>query len=223
MLLELADVTKKYRLGKEKKAVLDGLDLTLDRGELVSITGKSGCGKTTLLNIISGLASPDGGTVLFNGRRINYALDIFLSGRRNREMGFIFQSFRLVDSRSVMWNVLLPARIRGRLGRKTREYMTDILSRLKIWKFRDSPVGVLSGGQKQRVAIARALVNSPSIILADEPTANLDLSTAREISDILEGIKNEGKAVLVVTHNEHLHEISSSVYSMEEGRLIRRP
>ncbi len=219
MLLSIEHVTKRYKLGDEKREVLSDLSFSIDRGQIVSISGKSGCGKSTLLNVISGIASPDSGKVSFNGRRIRYLLDFSLSRRRNREFGFIFQTFKLLDNETVLANALLPARIKGDLTRETKDYLMETLGRLRIYKFRNTRVGLLSGGQKQRVAIARALVNRPSLILADEPTANLDGKTSMEIFSILEDLKKEGKAIILVTHEEYMFKRSDAVYFMDKGKL----
>ncbi|PKL40018.1 MAG: macrolide ABC transporter ATP-binding protein [Spirochaetae bacterium HGW-Spirochaetae-1] len=220
MVLSLHNVKKYYRIAGKKTAVLQGLDLSLDRGEIVSITGKSGCGKTTMLNIIAGITRASSGEIYFHDRKAWTGLDSMNARRRNREMGFIFQTFRLMPRESVMSNVLLPARIKGRLDRETREYASEILGRLKIYKFRESDVSILSGGQKQRVAIARALINKPSIILADEPTANLDRATSIDIFNVLESIRDEDRAVLIITHKDYMHERSNRVFTMEGGSLL---
>ena len=218
-MLRVENVVKRYRIAGANKPVLAGIDLDLDAGRICAITGKSGCGKTTLLNVIAGITAPDRGSVRINGRKMRFALDILASRMRNREIGFVFQTFRLLNDESVIANVLLPARIRGRVGRDVRNHAEEILERLRIYKFRHTRAAVLSGGQKQRVAIARALVNRPSLILADEPTANLDRDTAREIFDILLDLKGEGKAVLAVTHDEYLHERADAAFMMEHGVL----
>ncbi|MBN2159840.1 MAG: ABC transporter ATP-binding protein [Spirochaetes bacterium] len=219
MILRVEQIVKEYRIAGVKRRVLDGIDMLLTAGQICSITGTSGCGKTTFLNVIAGIASPDGGSVYINDRRMIYVLDFLSSRRRNREIGFIFQTFRLLNDESVISNVLLPARIRGRVNSEIRERADEILERLKIYKYRKTRAAVLSGGQKQRVAIARALVNHPALILADEPTANLDRKTSREIFDILLGLKEEGKAVLLVTHDQFMHDESDLLYIMENGRL----
>jgi ABC-type lipoprotein export system ATPase subunit len=219
MILQAKNIIKQYRIAGVKKKILDGIDLMLKEGQVVSITGKSGCGKTTLLNVISGITSPDSGSVHINDKRMIYALDVLTSRMRNREIGFIFQTFRLLPDETVFSNVLMPARIRGRITRQTLEYADEMMDRLKIYKFKKTKAAILSGGQKQRVAIARALVNRPSLILADEPTANLDKKTAVEIFEIILDLKKEGKAVLVVTHDEYMHERSDGVYYMEDGIL----
>jgi len=219
MILQAENIIKYYRIAGIKKKILDGIDLMLEEGQVVSITGKSGCGKTTLLNVVSGITSPDSGSVHINEKRMIYALDVLTSRMRNREIGFIFQTFRLLPDETVFSNVLMPARIRGRITRQTLEYADEMMDRLKIYKFKKTKAAILSGGQKQRVAIARALVNRPSLILADEPTANLDKKTAVEIFEIILDLKKEGKAVLVVTHDEYMHERSDGVYYMEDGIL----
>ncbi len=219
MILQVKNLTKQYRIAGEKRKVLAGIDLSLDREQIVSITGKSGCGKTTLLNVISGITFPDTGTVHIDDKRMRYALDILTSRVRNREIGFIFQTFRLLPDETVFSNVLMPARIRGRITRSTIEYADEMLDRLKIYKFKKTKTAILSGGQKQRVAIARALVNRPKLILADEPTANLDKKTAMEIFDIILDLKGEGKAILIVTHDEYMHKRSDRLYNMEGGLL----
>jgi ABC-type lipoprotein export system ATPase subunit len=219
MILRVENIQKQYRIAGVRKQILDGIDLVLTGGQICSITGKSGCGKTTFLNVIAGITLPDGGSVYINDRKMVYALDMIASRRRNREIGFIFQTFRLLNDETVLSNVLLPARIRGRVGKDTLILADEILERLKIYKFKKTKTAILSGGQKQRVAIARALVNRPNLILADEPTANLDRKTAREIFNILLDLKKEGKAILIVTHDEYMHQLSDLVCTMEDGRL----
>ncbi len=219
MLLRLSKIEKSFRQKGGKRRILNGLDLEIDSGEIVSITGKSGCGKTTLLNVIAGLTSPDRGSVTFQDKKVSYLFDHSLSKRRNLRMGFIFQTFKLLDEESVLSNVLLPARIRGSIGKSTREYIDDILFSLDIYSYRREKVGILSGGQKQRVAVARALVNRPSLILADEPTANLDRETSKEIFDILCKLKEEGKALIVITHKDYMLSRSDRVHNMKKGQL----
>ncbi|MCP4134038.1 MAG: ABC transporter ATP-binding protein [bacterium] len=219
MLLQLENIKKSYKVAGKRRTFLDDIDLGIDTGEIVSITGKSGCGKTTLLNVIAGIATPDSGRIYSHGKKLRYGLDLVSARRRNRDMGFIFQTFKLIPNASVMANVLLPARIRGKVNREIKMYAEEVLGKLQMYKFRNNKAGILSGGQKQRVSIARALVNSPSIILADEPTANLDKKTSIEIFTVLEELKREGKAILIVTHKDYMHERSDVVYTMVDGKL----
>jgi len=218
MILKAENIKKQYRIGGARRYILDGIDLEIEGGSVVSVTGESGCGKTTLLNVVSGLVKPNTGSVHINGRRMS-RIDFLSSGMRNSDIGFIFQTFRLIPDETVLYNVLLPARIKGRSGVAIVRYADELLARLKIYEHRKSQAGVLSGGQKQRVAFARALINRPSLILADEPTANLDNRTSIEIFNILLGLRNEGRAVLVVTHTDYMLKKSDIVYRIREGRL----
>ena len=219
MLLKLDGISKSFRKSATGRPVLDGLDLEINYGQIVSLTGRSGCGKTTLLNIIAGLIPPDRGSMELYDHEIRCYWDFAASRRRNRQVGLIHQTFQILPSETVMWNVLLPARIRGTISRETRAYADELLGRLRMYSLRDQLAGTLSGGQKQRVAIARALINKPSLILADEPTANLDRRTAEEIYDILRSIREEGRSVLLVTHWEHMRAFSDEVYEMDKGRV----
>lgn len=221
MLLRLEGIHKSFRGSATGRPVLDNLDFEMGYGKIVSLSGRSGCGKTTLLNIIAGMIPPDRGDIILDGRRIRCHCDYSASRRRNRHVGLIHQTFRILPSETVMWNVLLPARIRGSVSRETRAYAEELLGRMSMYRYRGQPAGTLSGGQKQRVAIARALINRPSLILADEPTANLDSRTAQEIYDILKSIRDEGRSVLLVTHWEHMRAFSDEVYEMDMGRLRR--
>jgi putative ABC transport system ATP-binding protein len=219
-MLKLIDIEKSYRISGKKKIILHKLNLEINAGEIIAITGKSGCGKTTLLNIIAGLTSPSKGRVIFEGKRMFYPFDIMPAFIRNRRVGFIFQTFRLLYNETVASNVLLPARIKGIVNRATVLRMEELLARLEIPEYRKSIAGVLSGGQKQRVAIARALINDPSLILADEPTANLDMQTSVEIFKVLEQFaRDENKAVLIVTHKDYMLKHADRVYSMKDGVL----
>jgi putative ABC transport system ATP-binding protein len=218
-MLELQDISKYYRIAGKKTRILDRLSLMVKPGELISITGRSGSGKTTLLNIISGITRPQKGKVLIQGKRLIHGLDILSSAVRNRRIGFIFQTFRLLPGETVYQNVLLPARIRGSVDASTRERARALLKELDIYGFRNTRAAVLSGGQKQRVAIARALINQPDIILADEPTANLDKQTSLDICKILRKLAEDGRAVIAVTHQEYLYGHSDRIYELEKGKL----
>ncbi len=219
MSLKVNNIEKHYTIAGHKRIILKTINLAVKKGEIISITGKSGCGKTTLLNVISGITKPDNGTIHINDKKINYHFDFLTSRQRNNNIGFIFQTFKLLFDETVFSNVLLPARLKGKVNAEIKDYACEVLSKLKIYKYRNSIAGILSGGQKQRVAIARALINKPSIILADEPTANLDKQTSIQIFDTLEELKDEGKAILIITHKDYMHERSDIVYSMHEGEL----
>lgn len=219
MLLELSQIKKEYRTGGKKRPILDGVNLSLEKGKILSITGRSGCGKTTLLNVIAGLVKPDSGNVVLSGKTVRNFPDISRSKRRNRDIGLVYQTFNLLYDETVLSNILLPARISGKLNKRVKEYADELMGDLRIYKFRKSKAAVLSGGQKQRVAIARALINRPSVILADEPTANLDRKTSFEIFEVLERLRGEGRGVIIVTHKEYMHEHSDRVCVLEKGLL----
>lgn len=219
MLLTLEKISRKFKIAGEGVPVLQSLDFSIDRGEIVSITGRSGCGKTTLLNIMTGITRPDRGSIFFDGSRVYHQFDFIMSRLRNRHMGQIFQTFRLLDDETVLNNILLPARISGNAGREVKKRALEMLERTGLRGFENTRAGFLSGGQKQRAAIARALVKNPQLILADEPTANLDSETSTEIFTLLEELKNEGRALIIVTHKDEMHHKSERVYKMENGGL----
>jgi len=219
MLLTLDKISKNFKIAGERVPVLESLDFSIDRGEIISITGRSGCGKTTLLNIMTGITPPDRGSIFFEGSRVYHQFDFIMSRLRNRRIGQIFQTFRLLDDETVLNNILLPARISGNAGRDVKMRALEMLERTGLGGFEKTRAGLLSGGQKQRAAIARALVKNPDLILADEPTANLDAETSTEIFTLLEELKNEGRALLIVTHKGEMHHKSDRVYRMENGGL----
>lgn len=219
MLLTLEKISRKFKIAGKGVPVLQSLDFSIDRGEIVSITGRSGCGKTTLLNVITGITSPESGDIFFQGKRVYYRLDFVMSRLRNRHMGQIFQTFRLLDDETVLNNILLPARISGYAGRDVKLRALEMLERTGLGGYENTRAGLLSGGQKQRAAIARALVKNPQLILADEPTANLDSETSTEIFNLLEDIRKEGRALIIVTHKGEMHHKSDRVYNMENGGL----
>jgi ABC-type lipoprotein export system ATPase subunit len=218
-MLIVENVSRSFRIAGIRKAILDSVNLHVRPGEIVSLTGKSGCGKSTLLNIISGLVRPERGGVSVDGKRMNYWFDFLSARARNRHMGFVFQTFRLLSDETVWQNILLPLRIQGWISKKDRDYARTLLKDLEIEDHAKMKAGLLSGGQKQRVALARALVTRPGLILADEPTANLDKATAVEIYQLLGKLKDEGKAILVVTHQDYMFEHSDRVVVLENGKL----
>lgn len=219
MLLSLKGINKNFNITGSSVAVLDELDFSIDRGEIVSITGRSGCGKTTLLNVITGITKPDSGDISYEDNIVNYHSDRQMSRLRNRKMGQIFQTFRLLDEETVLSNLLLPARIGGSAKKADRDFAMEILTRTGLSGYEKTKAGLLSGGQKQRVAIARAAANSPSLILADEPTANLDTETSKDIFKLIEWLRDSGMAIIMVTHKNLMHKKSDRIYVMENGRI----
>ncbi len=219
-MLKLKNIYKSFKIAGKKKSIISNLNLSIKKGEIIAITGESGCGKTTILNIISGLTIPDNGSVYVNDKKIYYFLDIIPAWIRNRKIGLIYQTFRLINEESVISNILLPARIKGKINKKTKEKLFNLLENLGIKEFIHTKVARLSGGQKQRVTIARALINDPEIILADEPTANLDKQTSREIFKILEAfVRNKTKTIIIMTHKDYMLKRADKVYEMKNGTL----
>ena len=219
MIISVKNINKTYKIAGNKISIIDNLSLELDKGEIIAITGRSGCGKTTLLNILTGITRPDNGEIFFRDKKLKYFSDFSMSRLRNREIGQIFQTFRLLEDETVMSNVMMPAQIRGRAGSSVRNYAIEILGKAGIAEYQNTKTGLLSGGQKQRVAIARAMVNRPSLILADEPDANLDSETSMEIFKLLEMLKREGKSIIIVTHKEYMLKKADRTYKMDKGRL----
>lgn len=205
-----------------KLSILNGIDLTVQQGETVAIMGRSGEGKSTLLQILGTLDSPCSGSITIMGQEVSY----FNKSRiRNAHLAFIFQSFHLLEDYSALDNVLMPARI-GRKevshGSAAYRYATELLDHVGLSDRADFNTKLLSGGEKQRVAIARALCNQPDIILADEPSGNLDKVTAQSIHELLLGFaRRQNKALLIVTHDESLAQLCDTRYHLTDGQLVR--
>ncbi len=219
-VVELLDVTKIYHRGENPVVALDHLNLGISRGELLAITGKSGCGKSTLINIIGGLDSPDQGQVMINGEEITLMDDRRLTLFRRDRIGIIFQFFNLLPILSLKENILLPCLLKES-SNSAGEKVDRLLHELGLYERRDHKPHELSGGEMQRVAICRALINDPEIILADEPTGNLDSASGRQVLEILRRLKDErGKTILLVTHSQEGETIADRVLKMRDGKLL---
>ena len=220
-MIKVNGVSKLYRTSKIETMALDNVNFTIDKGEFVSVMGPSGCGKSTLLNIVGLLDRPTSGTVEIAGKTIEGMGDSALAAFRNASIGFIFQNFHLIPARSVRDNVELPLTYRSGLsGRERSERVREVLERVGLSHRLNHLPSQLSGGQCQRVAIARAIVGNPDIILADEPTGNLDSKMSAEIMDILKSLNEEGRTILMVTHNEAQAELTHRVMRFFDGRQI---
>ena len=220
--VKISNLKKVYRTGDSYLTVLNGLDLQVRRGSTVAIVGRSGSGKSTLLHLIGGIDAPTEGSVLVRGRNVESATEEELSEFRNKYIGFIFQFHNLLAEFSVIENVMMPFLINEYRVDLAYKKGMEILRWLEIEDKKDIKPNRLSGGESQRAAIARALINEPEIVLADEPTGNLDLNTAEKIKALLFGIvKNYGYTLLIVTHNPSVVENAHETYQLEYGRLKR--
>lgn len=218
-MIELKNVTKIY--GKDEGTVraLDNVSLILPNNKLIAIIGKSGCGKSTMLNLIGGIDNLTHGSIYNNGVNLASLSNDKLAEYRNKCIGFVFQSFYLEGSFTVLENVEMPLVIAGEDKKIRRQKATDIINQLGLNDKIDNKTKTLSGGQKQRVAIARALVHSPDTILADEPTGNLDSKNGGEVLSILKGISEQGKTVILVTHNMEEAHKADFIVTLNDGKI----
>ena len=223
-LIECTDLTKTYRLGDDVVKALDGVTLTIDAGDFVAIAGPSGSGKSTLANVIGGLDRPDSGQVMVNGMNLATAKDKQLSAYRNSNVGFVFQSFNLQVHETTLENVISPLVIGG-VGRKKERRLAGLAALEKVGladRAHHKPTQ-LSGGQRQRVAIARALVNNPSVVIADEPTGNLDSARGVEVMEELARLNREdGITLIVITHDTGVAERATRVLTIIDGKVSER-
>ncbi|HUS30523.1 MAG TPA: ABC transporter ATP-binding protein [Kofleriaceae bacterium] len=219
-VVRLRDVTKSYGEGTAKTQVLRGVSFDIEKGELIALVGQSGSGKSTLLNIIGGLDTCDAGEVEVLGVDTRKASDAKLAQMRNESMGFVFQAFNLMDHLTVLQNVTLPAAF-SKNSKDVEGRAKDSLRRVGLSDFASRYPGELSGGQKQRVAIARALFGSPSLLLCDEPTGNLDSETGREVIDFFRELNaKDGVTLLIVTHERRISSVAKRVIAMRDGMLV---
>jgi putative ABC transport system ATP-binding protein len=218
-VIRLHDLRRQYDMGGEIIHALRGVSLSIRRNEYVAIMGPSGSGKSTLMNLLGCLDTPDGGEYWLNGQEVSRLSDDALARVRNREIGFVFQTFNLLPRATALQNVELPMVYAGAPTRERRVRAAEALTRVGLGERMDHRPNELSGGQRQRVAIARALVNRPSILLADEPTGNLDSKTGEEILRVFEKLHAEGQTILVVTHEKKVAERAHRVVSIMDGRV----
>ncbi|HSX05243.1 MAG TPA: ABC transporter ATP-binding protein [Candidatus Saccharimonadales bacterium] len=220
-VIELKDVIKTYRLGDETLNALDGVTCTVQAGEFVAITGPSGSGKSTLANIIGGLDRPSGGTVLIDGEDLSHVGDKQLSDYRNHHIGFVFQSFNLQGTQTAEENVALPL-VFARMKPKDRKARAkECLEAVGLGDRLKHKPSQLSGGQRQRVAIARALAVKPSIILADEPTGNLDSARGDEIMKLLKDLNKQGMTLIIITHDMSIAKQAGRIINIKDGKVTR--
>ncbi|MFQ6113880.1 MAG: ABC transporter ATP-binding protein [bacterium] len=219
MLIEVEDVKKNYQMGAEVVRALRGVDLRVEKNEYVAIMGPSGSGKSTLMNILGCLDTPTTGTYRFAGEDVSNLNDDKLAEIRNREIGFVFQTFNLLPRAHALHNVELPLIYSGIPASKRRKMAQEALEKVGLADRMHHRPNEISGGERQRVAIARALVNNPALILADEPTGNLDTVTGAEIMEVFEFIHKQGNTIILVTHEEYIAEHANRVVRLRDGMV----
>ena len=219
-LIEIRDMCKIYNPGENEVRALDHVDLKIDRNAFVAIIGQSGSGKSTLMNMLGCLDVPTSGTYILNGQDVSNLTDDDLSDIRNREIGFIFQGFNLIAGLTALENVELPLIYRG-VPKKERIRLSEIaLEKVGLKARMDHKPSEMSGGQQQRVAIARAIAQAPPVILADEPTGNLDSGSTKEIMEILKGLHAEGRTVILITHDNEIAGRARRIIRIMDGKIV---
>lgn len=218
-VIELHKIVRNFKLGTEIIKVLKGIDLTISRGEYVALMGPSGSGKSTLMNILGCLDTPTGGEYFLNKQLVSKLDDNELADIRNKEIGFIFQTFNLLPRSTALDNVILPLIYAGKSNSEREQMARNTLDQVGLSDRITHKPNELSGGQRQRVAIARALVNNPSILLADEPTGNLDSKTSDEIMGLLHEIHQQGNTIIIVTHEEDIAQHAHRIIRLRDGEI----
>lgn len=219
-MIEIKDLHKSYKTGANSLHVLKGINFNVKEGELVSIMGSSGSGKSTLLNILGMLDEADTGSYTLDGVPIKNLNEKIAARYRNKFLGFIFQSFNLINYKNAVDNVAMPLYYQGMKHAERTDKAMAYLEKVGLANWADHLPNELSGGQKQRVAIARALASEPKVLLADEPTGALDSKTSYEVMDLIQGINDEGKTILVVTHEEDIAQMSKRIVHLKDGVII---
>lgn len=218
-IIDIKGITRDFPLGDETIHVLKGIDLTINKGEYVALMGPSGSGKSTLMNILGCLDTPTAGSYVLNGKHVSEMHDDELAEIRNKEIGFVFQTFNLMPRTTALDNVALPMVYAGKSKDERNERATEVLAQVGLNDRMDHKPNQLSGGQRQRVAVARALVNKPAMILADEPTGNLDSKTSIEIMNLFDEIHANGNTVILVTHEEDIAAHAHRIIRLRDGMI----
>ncbi len=219
-LIDVRNVYKIYNPGENQVNALDGVSITIDEGEFVAIIGQSGSGKSTLMNMLGLLDTPTSGEYYINGKLVDDLTDDEMSVIRNEEIGFIFQGFNLISSLNALENVELPLVYRGVPKTERREISTKALEKVGLGSRMHHLPKALSGGQQQRVAVARAIAAAPPVILADEPTGNLDTRSTKDVMQILHNLKDDGRTVIVITHDNEIAEQAERVIRIRDGKVV---
>lgn len=218
-VIQIKDLKRVYQMGDTEVRALDGVTFDIHRNEYIAIMGPSGSGKSTMMNLIGCLDTPSEGEYILNGHRVSEMDDRELADVRNREIGFVFQTFNLLARTDCLANVELPLIYSGMAGSERKTRATDVLTKVGLGDRLDHKPNELSGGQRQRVAIARALVNDPSILLADEPTGNLDTKTGEEIMQLFEELYKSGNTIILVTHENDIANHARRIVRLRDGKV----
>ncbi len=218
-VIQCVDVKKEYRMGTQTVHALSGVSFQINKNEYVAIMGPSGSGKSTMMNVIGCLDTPSSGSYILNGTNVNTLSDNELAAIRNKEIGFVFQTFNLLPRSTALANVELPLIYAGMKGSARRQRAIEVLEKVGLADRMHHKPNELSGGQRQRVAVARALVNNPSILLADEPTGNLDSKTGVEIMQLFEELHSQGNTIILVTHEEEIALHAHRIIRLRDGLL----
>jgi len=219
MIIETKNLKRLFQVGSETVEALKGINMSVEKGEFVSIMGPSGSGKTTLMNIIGCLDTPSQGTYYLNNQLVNELDDDELASIRNKEIGFVFQSFHLLAKNSALNNVMLPMKYAGVKESEAEKRAINVLDKVGLSDRTSHAPSELSGGQQQRVAIARALVNNPSIIFADEPTGNLDSQTGDDVMNLFKELNSQGQTIILITHEEDVARQSKRIINIRDGLI----
>lgn len=219
MIINVKDIKKSYIVGTQEVHALRGINLSVEKGEFISIMGPSGSGKTTLMNIIGCLDTPTSGEYDLNGNQVSQLNDDELARIRNKEIGFVFQSFNLLAKNSTLNNVMLPLKYAGFGKSEAIKKSKEVINKVGLSDRLNHSPAELSGGQQQRVAIARALVNNPSIIFADEPTGNLDSKTGKEVMTLFKELNDTGQTIILITHEESVAKQSNRIITIKDGLI----
>lgn len=220
-VIQLKKISKRYMLGDNAVNALTDVSLEIKEKEFVAITGPSGSGKSTLMNIIGLLDTPTSGTYVLNNQKVSGLSENQLAYMRNKEIGFIFQSFNLLKRSNALENVILPAIYAGKNKKEREEKAKGLMEKLGILKLINNKPNQMSGGQQQRVAIARALMNDPAIILADEPTGNLDSKSGQDLMDIFKELNKEGRTIILITHEPDIAKQTKRTIHVKDGRIAK--
>ncbi|MFH1500353.1 MAG: ABC transporter ATP-binding protein [archaeon] len=218
-VIKLSKVAKYYQMGESVVRAVDGVDISIGKGEFVAVMGPSGSGKSTCMNLIGSLDMPTKGAIFLDGENISYLSESDLAELRGNKVGFIFQQFNLIPNLTVKENVMLPMDFQGLSTGEMEDVAEEILDKVGLKDRMDFYPKQLSGGQQQRVAIARALANDPEVILADEPTGNLDTKTGERVLDFLKALNKEGKTIIMVTHDPDIAQHAEIIYWLKDGKI----